>query len=175
MLEGKKILLDFDGTICNLQVDWAGLKSAVYQTFSNRYELTSRKLMDMVNFIYGKPDNRNELIDLIRAFEQPLGNVEYGQFNIDLLSHCNEFSVISNNLTDTVTRVLKEQNLLSRCSAVIGIDKVSESKPSIAPFLQLEKELGELKKSDCLYIGDSETDRLFAVNCNIKFLNVIDI
>jgi phosphoglycolate phosphatase-like HAD superfamily hydrolase len=175
MLEAKRIILDFDGTICNLIVDWAALKAKVYKTFQHSYDFKSEKLLEMVKLVYNNIEDKNKLIEIIRSFEQPSGRALYNQVNLKLLNQCSEFAIISNNLTDTVIMVLEEQSLLSRCRAVIGIDKVKKPKPSIAPFDQLQYLWGGIKTSDCLYIGDSETDRLFALNCNIKFLNVKDI
>lgn len=45
-------------------------------------------------------------------------------------------------------------------------------KPGIGMFLQICKDYPEVKKENCLMIGDSDNDMVFAKNCGIKGVRV---
>lgn len=45
-------------------------------------------------------------------------------------------------------------------------------KPGIGMFLQILRDYPEIKKENCLMIGDSDSDMMFAKNCGIKGIKV---
>lgn len=45
-------------------------------------------------------------------------------------------------------------------------------KPGIGMFHQILRDYPEIKKENCLMIGDSDSDMMFAINCGIKGIKV---
>lgn len=45
-------------------------------------------------------------------------------------------------------------------------------KPGIGMFLQILRDYPEIKKENCMMIGDSDSDMMFAKNCGIKGIKV---
>lgn len=175
MHKDLNFVLDFDGTICKLEVDWVALKKEVYDTFHHDYLFESSKLLPMFNTIFEHGSDKEKLFSIVQKYEQPNGRVRFSSFNTELLNKCNMFYIISNNLTSTVDMVIQEMKLKERCLEIVGIDIVQRPKPSDNPFRVLQNKRPYLNNENCLYIGDSETDRFFTLNCNLKFLNVINI
>lgn len=175
MRKDLNTILDFDGTICKLDVDWVALKTEVHETFNGDYRFKSPKLLPMINTIFEHGSDKERLLSIIQKYEQPKGVVQFSSVNTRLLNTYNLFYIISNNLTSTVDMVIRELNLIDRCLEVVGIDLVQSPKPSDNPFKVLQNKKPYLNSENCLYIGDSETDYFFTLNCNLKFLNVINI
>ncbi len=172
------VILDFDGTICDLNVDWAGLKSVIYQQFAKRYNWDKPlKLMEMINIIYQKnnPSDKVLLLSEIRKFEMDGNAVSYTNVNINLLDSVEDFYIISNNLNETINIALRQMQVANKCKAVIGIDDVIKSKPNINPFNILCSLTGSYRKESYIMIGDTETDQLFAEGANIDFKHINNI
>lgn len=165
-------IFDFDGTICNLDVDWIALKTEVYNRFCTRLHLKSRKLIDMVSLIYSVPQYKLELIDLIKFSEQPNGKIFYRNVNYQLIDKFQKFYIISNNHSETIEMVLHQIGVLHKCKCILGIDRVSQPKPSVNPFVRLQELCDDIVADNTIYIGDSDVDRLFSLNCGLKFIHV---
>jgi phosphoglycolate phosphatase len=79
---------------------------------------------------------------------------------------------ICTNKPGFITRlVLEKLNLMDIFSAVSCGDEVSQPKPHAQHLLELLKSM-DAKASLSVYIGDSEVDRLTAVNADIAFIGV---
>ena len=167
----KFIILDFDGTICNLLVDWASLKNEILLKFDHKYHFPDRKLIPMINFINDNED-RNLALSIIEKYEMPEGKAKHNDFNLRLMNESNDFIIISNNLTATINQVLTAEKQLEKVKKIYGIDKVKVSKPSIQVFEEVLKYCQDRDLKNYLYIGDSEVDNQFANNCGIDFINI---
>lgn len=174
MKEYKHYIFDFDGTICNLEVDWNNLRKAVHREFSVKYHFPDQSLITMIDLISRKsyPD-RVKTAEIIREFEQPGKSVIFQKRDkiIDWIYNIDYFYIISNNLHSTVGMVLKKLNLISKCRLIIGIDDVPFSKPSTESFSKILEFTGDFDKSHYIYTGDSENDRIFSDNCGIDFID----
>ena len=167
----KFIILDFDGTICNLSVDWTSLKNELILEFDDKYHFPNKKLMSMFNFINDN-DDRSRALSIIEKYEIPDGKVNYSEFNYQLMNEASEFIVISNNLTSTINQVLTLEDQINKVKIIYGIDKVTQSKPSKEMFDEVLKYCQDADLKNYLYIGDSEVDKQFAHNCGIDFINI---
>lgn len=174
----KYVVLDFDGTICKLNVDWSALKAEIVQRFSGNYSFTAPfKLIDGIEAIYksGIVSDKEELLSIIKEYEQPRGDVHLSDFNEELI-HCIEtFYVISNNLHSTVELALQKLKISSRCASIIGLDDTDRPKPWINPFNLLQAITHDANTKNYVFIGDSETDKTFARNAGITYIHVNDI
>ncbi|MCS7228385.1 MAG: HAD-IA family hydrolase, partial [Endomicrobia bacterium] len=97
-------------------------------------------------------------------------NYKVNSWLVDYVSKNNKkYFIISNNLSSTIAYVLNEIGISNRFKSIIGIDRVSLSKPNPEAF-DIIKNM--LVSSKTVFIGDTEKDRIFAQNCNITFIFV---
>jgi len=167
----KLLLIDFDGTIARLFVDWQMLKEEIYSSFSSEFNFPEKSLMSMAGIIK-KSGNSSTLVrlnDIIFKYESPIGIKNYELLHPELLATTQLKCIVSNNLTSTILKILKEENL--PICEVIGIDKVTEMKPSKEAFETIVRTY-QIELEDILMIGDTDTDKNFALNCGIDFLHI---
>ena len=164
-------IFDFDGTIVTLKVEWIKLKNEI-DFLCKKHEIKIRQKL-------------NIKIDLLKNIERNLYSIleKYEQWNsvpkykinksvVDFINTKDSFYVVSNNLHSTVKSVLNELKLSSKCKKIVAIDDVLNSKPDCEAYKKLKI---FLKLGSCLFIGDKDTDREFANNCNIDFKYTKDL
>ena len=165
-------VLDFDGTICKLIVDWKGLKNELNQSF-NIEKSSTFKLMDILNEIFMRGEKEKDLaLNIIKSYEQPEGIPIFEELNLSLINSCDSFYVISNNLHSTVSSVLNIAGLSSKCKLIIGIDDTFKPKPNETSFLKLTNFVGDLDERKYIYIGDTEVDEKFAEKVKVDFCHI---
>lgn len=158
-------IFDFDGTIVNLEVDWKSLKEEVNILCEKHSIDTKQKLNIKIDLLKGYEEN---LYNTIKKYEQKSDKFKYSinQKIVDMLKSEKSFYIVSNNLHSTVETVLNELGLSNKCKKIIGVDDLKSSKPNIEAYDKLDS---FLKVGSSLYIGDRDTDKEFAFNCNIDF------
>jgi phosphoglycolate phosphatase-like HAD superfamily hydrolase len=170
----KHVLLDFDGTICNLIVDWKSLKSELISSLPKRVIGENSKLLNIVNAVYDVGSS-NDIVDLhriIKKYEQPNDDVVFEKVNSYLLNSISSFIVVSNNLKSTIEKAFEKIEKESVCQKIIGVDNVKNTKPSISAFDEVVAFTNNSNLSDYLFVGDSEIDEQFAFNCGIDFIHI---
>lgn len=164
-------IFDFDGTIVTLDVDWNLLKQEV-DLLCKIYNIDiKQKLNVKIDLLKSK---NLSVLRVVKDYEQPDGKILYKSNNkiINFIrDSLSEYTVISNNLSSTVEKVLKELGVFEKCKKVVGIDGVLNSKPNSESFNMLEN---FITFGDNVYIGDRDTDELFAKNCLINFIRTKD-
>lgn len=169
----RHLVFDFDGTIADLQVDWAALREAVYGAFNARYGFNSKRLPHMIEAIFraGGRD-RETLVEMVQRHEQPGGEARYQPIEgmVTLLRTLPEFYIVSNNVHSTVSQVLAQLGLLTTCRLIVGMNDVAMIKPSPHPFDLLSAATGDRDGKHYLYSGDSPTDEAFAANAGMDFI-----
>lgn len=167
------LIFDFDGTLVKLNIDWNSLKKE-----TDELCLNLNIDISMFNYFNEKVDflkslgEKGRIMEIIRKYEQPNGVVNYkvNSWLVDYVSKNNKkYFIISNNLSSTIAYVLNEIGISNRFKSIIGIDRVSLSKPNPEAF-DIIKNM--LVSSKTVFIGDTEKDRIFAQNCNITFIFV---
>ena len=160
-------IFDFDGTIVDLDVDWTGLKKEVVTICEEKGVDVSYSLNKKIDVLkaMGEP-----ILKVVERYEQPDGCLKYCPIDSIIKMIQNDmgmFTIVSDNLSSTITRVLFELGLMGKCKCIIGIDNNRHSKPDRESFDLLR---AHLNKGDTMYIGDRETDRMFARNAKIDFI-----
>jgi len=164
-------IFDFDGTIANLKVDWVSLKDEI-KTLCKKHGIEiKQKLNVKIDLL---KDNESNLYAIIKKYEQWNNVPKYiiNQSIVDFKNTKDSFYVVSNNLHSTVKSVLDELGLASKCKKIIAIDDIKNSKPDTEAYKKLKI---LLKIGSSLYIGDRDTDKEFARNCNIDFKHAQDM
>jgi len=166
--EFDNYIFDFDGTIVSLSVDWDGLRRDVLALCKNNGIEVDSRLHTNIDSLKAAGIN---VLEVIEGYEQPNGKVQY-RIEDKVISFIEksvpDFFVISNNLSGTISVVLKELSISHKCIKIVGIDNVRQSKPNIEGYLKVKD---FLRPGSSVYIGDKEDDRIFALNCNITFLH----
>ena len=164
-------IFDFDGTIANLEVDWVSLKNEI-KTLCKKHGIeVKQKLNIKIDLL---KNNESNLCSIIKKYEQWNNVPKYiiNQSIVDFINTKDSFYVVSNNLNSTVKSVLEELGLASKCKKIIAIDDIKNSKPDTESYKRLKI---LLKIGSSLYIGDRDTDKEFARNCNIDFKHAQDM
>jgi phosphoglycolate phosphatase-like HAD superfamily hydrolase len=172
------VVFDFDGTLARLRVDWQSLRAAVAHRFPDCVPagqcVKISSLMEAIGARYGT-QGRSVVAEIVRQHEQPGGAPDVEQIvdSVRAARALRRFDVISNNLVSTVWRSLEAIGLASTCRHVIGFDSVERSKPAEEPYRALQAAVPLGKR--VLYVGDRQSDRLFALNVGISFLHVSEV
>lgn len=168
----KHILLDFDGTIVNLEVDWKKLKNVLFETYHLKHGIKDSRLMKIIPRLFENASDRTETLKLIEQFEQPNNLPTYKLIKSNLLNIIGNFYIISNNLSSTISKVLKDLELTDRCMGISGIDNVIMPKPDKTAFDNTFDLVKDKNLKNYVYIGDSDIDFKFANNLGIDFINI---
>ena len=158
-------IFDFDGTIATLEVDWTSLKDEIKILCKKHGIEIKQKLNIKIDLL---KENESNLYAIIKKYEQWNSAPKYvvNQSIVNFINTKDSFYVISNNLHSTVKSVLGELGLVSKCKKIVAIDNIKNSKPNIEAYKKLKV---LLKIGSSVFIGDRDTDKEFARNCNIDF------
>ena len=172
------VVFDFDGTLAHLVVDWYALRRAALEEFPQARRISASpalgEIVALVSAEGGWPARRR-LADLLRSFEQPDGEVHSTPIDrsVRAARELSRFYVISNNLSSTVRLALTGMELDGHCGFVVGFDAVLRSKPADDAFHALAKAMPLGRR--VAYVGDRDSDRIFAEACGLAFLQVSEL
>ncbi len=168
----KYIVLDFDGTIVNLNVDWVTLKNKLYKRFNCKYNFKSKSIFDMISKI--SDEDVNDTLMTIKKFESISVNQNFEVIpQIFLqLKKLKSFYIISNNHSETINSILKKLNFPIDKNRIIGVDTFFSLKPNIKNFNKLLELNSDYRLKNYVYIGDKESDKIFAKKAKIDFYYV---
>lgn len=169
----KAIIFDWDGTLvdtCGLILDahnhvrtYMGQELWTMDDFMGRASQSAREYYPK---IYG--DRAEEAQKVLYEFveEHHLTYLKTMPNAANLLSACPlPMGVVSNKRHGTLHTEIKAMNWEEFFVCVIGAGRAKKDKPSPDPLLMAIKEIDpDLKPSDILYVGDTETDLLCAQN-----------
>ena len=142
------------------------------ESLSETATMTTTELYKMLNL------SENKIKELEHVWE-----IEYQKYKITCFEGIEEVIIKLHKkgyiLGIITSRTLEEyhsldsilKNIKDLFSSIVTSDKVVNPKPCRDSIDYLCKEL-KCKTSDIIYIGDSNTDKIFAKNCNIKFIPV---
>ncbi len=82
-----------------------------------------------------------------------------------------DLSNIHDRMVEEIERQGGRVDKIYYCTALTEAD--INRKPGIGMFLQILKDYPNIKKENCLMIGDSDTDMMFARNCGIDGVKVV--
>lgn len=179
----QHVIFDFDETLATIIMDWSpwyeGVAKIVqkYQpSFDNANNLHMQSVSEFINQ-YGQ-SFRDEYVN----FEIDLENKNYQSYKIiqktlDLLQEFykqnKNLYLLTSNSKVTVLPILEELKIADYFTKIVTLDDVRNFKPSPIPFESIYVE-GNNKKQ-YLMVGDSVSDKGFAQNAGIDYLDVDDI
>lgn len=179
----QHVIFDFDETLATIIMDWSpwyeGVAEIVrkYQpSFDDANNLQMQSVSEFINQ-YGQ-SFRDEYVN----FEIDLENKNYQSYKIiqktlDLLQEFHKQNknlyLLTSNSRVTVLPILEELKITNHFKKIFTLDDVRNFKPSPIPFELIYVEGSD--KKQYLMVGDSVSDKGFAQNAGINYLDVDDI
>lgn len=179
----QDIIFDFDETLATIIIDWSPWYEKVaniFRKYQPDFQDDDGITMQMVSqFItrYGQP-LREAYLAFARDFERKTyQGYQKNQAALDLLQTLHQQNknlyLLTSNTKATILPILSELDISSYFNKIITLDDVTNIKPSAVPFELIYSK--DKSKNQYLMIGDSSSDRGFAENADIAFLDVDDI
>lgn len=177
------IIFDFDETLATIVMDWSpwyeGVAAIIkkYQPSFNgkASDLQMQSISQFINK-YRKPFR-----DDYAKFEISLEQKNYKSYKIiqKTLDLFREFHrqnkklyLLTSNSKTTVLPILKELEIVDCFTKIVTLEDVENFKPSPSPFKLIYTENNN--KKEYLMVGDSLSDKGFAENVGIDYLDVKD-
>ncbi|UCF64459.1 MAG: HAD family hydrolase [bacterium] len=187
----KGIFWDFDGTLVDTDQKNFNVTKKIVKEVTNRspesfpvlksiqtYQQALRKSTNWRDFYQHHFDLKNDQIDFAGSLwtqSQLSDNTPAPVFSdipktLELFSHINH-GIISQNSRKLIYKIIAENNLQTYFNVIVGYEEVGlrNQKPDPAGFLIGIKKVHPQISGVYIYIGDHETDILFAQNVNNYF------
>lgn len=168
----KAVILDLDGTLIHLPIDWPQLKQELIQS---RLLLKHQSLTNAINSTKSKTNKQklNNLLSVIGRYEalatdcfrlnQSLYEWIQANRNKYILSIC------SSNLHATVEAVLNKIGIHQYFHQILGNEDVNQLKPDPEGINKILTRL-HLNATETVFIGDQPSDLIAAAKAGINFL-----
>lgn len=136
------------------------IESIVEEFFGNDEEEVFEKFLSYYNEYY-----EVHMFDNTKPFDGILEMLDY-------LNNRNVITAVLSNKPHDFTQSLASRFFNDRVKTVYGLQDGYEAKPDPVTLLEIINTL-DLKKHECIYIGDTEIDIQVAKNANVKSLGVL--
>ena len=178
---GKRvIILDLDGTIVRLSVDWMSLKNVLVQQYSKIYgdDCNFESISACLSKIVEKNDKEvlENFFEIIRQFElknikktQVIDETVYFINNKDLfgIKEGTKLAILSLNTRKTIIESLKLAYINDKINFIVGREDVRKWKPNPEGLYKIMSHYN-LKKEEMIYFGDLEKDILTGKNAGVE-------
>lgn len=179
--EKTHLLIDFDGTLCFLDINWAhwwtGIEN-ILEKFDPDFEhgLEGVKAVELHNNYFerfGEPV-WDEVANFTAKYEtENLKGYRISNLLLEIVNNDNFKRYLwTSNSCETVTRILRDERLEDKFEKLITRADVFFTKPNPEGFNLIYDE--SLPKYKYGLIGDSEIDKKAAENSGIEFFNIND-
>ena len=161
-LGDKNIILDFDGVMTNLLIDWRSLKTELKQLLDLNEPLDIGR-MYLISQIYKK---RDKYLKLVEKYEMAGLNCNNTSPLFDHLQKSQiKFDIFSSNSKKTIQHFLDSHKLL--VETIIGVEDVIFIKPNPEGLLKIVGDSPE----DFIFLGDSVNDKIAACLAQVQFID----
>lgn len=172
----KVIIIDFDGTLINVKLDWKQLKEALFKEYPQKRFVRSKSLHGFISE-YKEISNKNT-----KTFDKIISDLELKNL-LDYSVNKNLFNYIVNNSTKVfviystnsfklISKILKEINVMKYFDLIISLESVSQIKPNMGGMNIIVSRYKHLPKRDFIFVGNSKEDKEVALRSNIEFLQI---
>jgi glycosyltransferase involved in cell wall biosynthesis/phosphoglycolate phosphatase-like HAD superfamily hydrolase len=174
----KGVVFDFDGTIVNLFVNWSELKWQLKNKFLINQDTNLNNILIGINNKYG-PSGLEDAYNLIQIYE--LKDLEKAIVNkniLEIIKECHEknikLGVFSSNMKRTVDYLLDKLKIKDLFDIIITKEDVKLYKPE-PEGLQLIINRWKINKSDALFVGNDNLDKLCGMNIGVETFTIENI
>lgn len=175
------IIFDFDGTICDIVMDWThwhmGVGS-IFQSFDQNFDLhlKGQYVHTYQNDFFKKYGKK--LQEKVTAFsthyeEKNVTGFDINRKALDFIKNTTQNLYIwSSNSTPTILKFLEQHNIKHKFKKIISRQDTFFIKPDPEGFLNI---FDNTTKDKYFFIGDSSFDRDAAKSADIDFLDIKDL
>lgn len=163
----KAIILDFDGTLVDLQVDWIRLKDHLGKKFDRDFTKLHENLKKLTE------KEKLDAMQIIKEYE--ILNFSKWKTNNNLINWIKDnsnnyfFFILSNNSKTTIKKFLDKTGMNEFITEIVSINDIKNSKPDDEGLKKILRG-NDLEAKDVLLIGDGINDKIIAKNNNAKYL-----
>jgi phosphoglycolate phosphatase-like HAD superfamily hydrolase len=146
---GKNLILDFDGTLTHLSVDWSSLRNIIgLERLSDYFKLPKLE--------------QDYVLETISKTEYA-GLVNGSLIDISILEKCESWSVLTNNCEETVWSFIERERISKKPIMVLGRESLGGPKEDFTVFTRaIELITAIYQRHEALYVGDSDYEIQFA-------------
>lgn len=164
----EAIVYDLDGTLVDLNVDWAVARDDVATLLGDHgIDDRGQNLWELLE--RGLADGFDNLIEReLAAHERDGARTSTALQAAEVLPHSVPTGVCSLNCESACRLALAVHDIDSHIDAVVGRDTVHMPKPDPEPLLETVELLG-VSPADALFVGDTERDALTAERAGMDF------
>ena len=187
LIDKKLVILDLDGTIIDLVVDWSQLKRNLSNKFAEDYKINCdfKSISKCLSEIVKKKDEDNlkKFFKMIEEYETrnidksiPIEETKYFINNLKKFGIKNDvkLAVMSLNTKKTIEKALLLTDLTSKIDYIVGREDVRNWKPNPEGLLKILEKLN-IDKSEALFIGDMEKDLIAGERAGIEAYLIDDL
>ena len=175
LMEREMVIFDLDGTLYDLQVDWAGLKGEFHELIGSEFDVEGGYIMSAYRYAKERDDLKRRMLGLQAEYElshiDDSSRVEPGitcaEWRLKRGLRCSIFSMNTERAVDQLIGGLG-------FSPVITMDSVKMPKPSPEGLIRLMDMIG-IKGDDLLFVGNSDKDAGSAAGAGIDHVDVSEI
>jgi phosphoglycolate phosphatase-like HAD superfamily hydrolase len=172
----KLLIVDFDGTLVDLRIDWSSLKREFRKIFQNMIgaPLKAKKLKNMFNEIKKKGTKKvyQKIIKKIEDYELRDENYRINSKLVSLINRYNSYNIViySMNTRRCINNFISKYKL-RRPRMIVSRENAIESKPSGKDINFILNKLN-INKNSALMIGNSKDDEDSASLSKIRYFNI---
>lgn len=162
-IKNKKVILDFDGVITNIEIEWEKVRKDLKEYLGVNESLNMAGL-----YLYSQGNGKK------REYLNRVAKYEIAGMNINLVSPLFEtivrlnmnFSIFSSNTKKSINHFLANYKLSKQ--TIIAADDVKFLKPNPEGLLRIMR---KKDKNSFIFIGNSINDKLAASLAQVKYIN----
>ncbi|HEY4694604.1 MAG TPA: HAD-IA family hydrolase [Candidatus Nanoarchaeia archaeon] len=161
-LTDKEIILDFEGVITKIDLDWEALRQKIVDLLG-----LDRKLNFSSLYLYSQvKGKRNEYLKM-KAEAEIAGLTSLPSELFEYFKKNNlAVTIFSANTREAIETYLKDQNFMGNVKTLVAIDNVDFIKPHPEGLLKI---VGNKNPNDFVLIGDSVYDAIAAKLAGVQF------
>lgn len=174
LIKKKVIIIDFDGTLVTLKLDWEKLKTIFFSQFEMTYGFKYKSLKQAINFY--KKSAKSKILDNLLGSLEAKNLISYTE-NEKLLNYIRNnrekiYIIYSSNSKALIESVLREMNIHNSFEVIISLNDVKCLKPHIDGMNIILLRHDGFSNSDFVMIGNSIEDKQVANLAKIDYIKI---
>ena len=172
----KIIILDFDGTLVNLELDWQSLKKTFFVELEAMSSIRNKSLKSAINLYKKNTRAEAKTLDTLLGVLELNNLIKYSA-NKNLIDFITKnprkiYVIYSSNSKPLITKILSGIKLLNYFDLVVSLESVGSLKPNADGMTIIRSHYTDFQDEDFIMIGNSQEDEQVASNSSIDYLKV---
>ncbi len=172
----KVIVLDFDGTLINLEIDWLNLKNSFFSEYKILGGKKHKSLKEAINAYKSDTNSKTKTLDKLLATLELNNLIKYSA-NKNLIDFITKnpskmYVIYSSNSKPLITKILSEIKLLNYFDLIVSLESVRKLKPNVDGMAIIRSHYTDFQDGDFIMIGNSQDDEQVSSNSRMDYLKV---